>query len=103
MDNYKKIPHDYWFDYEDIQISEIGFGLFSMVFQVIGGAIPTLFLKNLLKKFSVFVDKFLLKRLVKNILSLIVKFLWAILYQLLKNNFLNLSSIVAYIKIGKLY
>lgn len=48
-------------DFKDIVILEMGFGLFSLIFQIIGGAVPIIFLRNFIKNSSIGLDKFLFK------------------------------------------
>lgn len=48
-------------EFENIEIEEMGYGLFSLIFQVVGGAIPTNFLRAIFKNLSIFIDKFFLK------------------------------------------
>ncbi len=46
--------------FADIEIKELGFGLFSLLFQTIGGVIPGDFLKRIIKKAFISIDLFLL-------------------------------------------
>jgi len=47
--------------YVDVKIEKLGYGLFSAFYQVIGGGVRPLFLKEALKRFSIGLDKFIAK------------------------------------------
>lgn len=47
--------------FQEIHIEEIGFGLFSLFFQIAGGSIPSNILRQVLKRICIGIDKILLR------------------------------------------
>lgn len=55
---FRRLAHE--FKFEVVEIKPLGFGLFSLIFQTIGGFVPTALFRFLLKKCCVYADSFLL-------------------------------------------